>query len=323
MGGAGGTRRRTNRTEDMHMPSINKKIRKIDVHAHVILHAEYEYPAQLVTTLAQQIALYDELNVEKGVLLPIVAPEAEPLVMSNGDTCYLAKSNPERFYWFCNVDPRFGENRPDSDLSRHLRYFQSLGAKGMGELTANLYADDPLVDNLFSHCAACGMPVTIHIAPTQGGCYGLIDEVGLPRIERMLKKHPQLKLLGHSQPFWAEIDAGVTQRSRGAYPTGKVREGTLARLLREHENLYCDLSAYSACNALTRDPDYAYRFIEEFADRICYGIDLCTPDDRQPRMLASFLDASYESGAIREADYYALCRGNAIRLLGLDDLAGS
>lgn len=298
-----------------------RPIRKIDVHAHVILHPEYEYPEQLTTTLAQQIALYDELDVEKGVLLPIVAPEAEPLVLSNGDTCYLAKTNPERFYWFCNVDPRFGENRANSDLSRHLRFFQSLGAKGMGELTANLCADDPLVDNLFSHCEACDMPVTIHIAPTRGGCYGLIDEAGLPRLSRMLHKHPRLKLLGHSQPFWAEIDADVTQGTRGSYPSGRVKEGALARLLREHENLYCDLSAYSACNALTRDPDYAYRFIEEFADRMLYGIDLCMPDDRQPHALASFLDASYESGAISEQNYFAVCRGNAIRVLRLDDLA--
>lgn len=300
---------------------MKKSIRKIDIHAHVIPHPEFEFPAQLTTSLAAQTALYDELDIEKGVLLPIVAPEAEPLVISNGDTCWLAKSHPDRFYWFCNVDPRFGENRADSDLSRHLQFFQSLGAKGMGELTANLHADDPLVENLFAHCEACGLPVTIHIAPEKGGCYGLIDEVGLPRLNRMLKKHPHLKLLGHSQPFWAEIGTDVTQDSRRRYPAGKVTEGNLARMLREHENLYCDLSAFSGCNALTRDPDYGYRFIEEFSDRLLYAVDLCTPDDRQPRMLASFLDASYESGCISERDYTLICRGNAIRVLNLEDLS--
>ena len=293
------------------------KISKIDAHAHAVLFQEYEFPAHVVVTPEQLLAVYDEMGVEKGVLLPITAPDAQTLVMSNGCVREIVRRYPERFDWFCNVDPRLGDNAPETDFSAYLEFYRDLGAKGMGELTANLYADSPLVDSLFSHCEACDMPVTIHIGPQKGSCYGIIDEVGLPRLEKMLKNHPKLKILGHSQPFWAEIDAGCCQENRNTYPTGPVKEGRLAYLLREYENLYCDMSAYSCCNALTRDADYGYRFIEEFGDRMLYGIDMCLPSDRQIKALAAFLDEGYEKGCISEKHYRGICRENAIRVLKL------
>ena len=49
-------------------------------------------------------------------------------------------------------------------------------------------------DTRFGYCAELDLPVTIHIAPQFGGYYGIVDELGLPRIEKMLKRHPKLKL---------------------------------------------------------------------------------------------------------------------------------
>ena len=161
------------------------------------------------------------------------------------------------------------------------------------------------------------MPVTIHIAPQFGGGYGIIDEVGLPRIDKMLKKHPKLKLLGHSQPFWAEISGEVTEETRGGYPKGKVREGRLSQLLREHENLYCDLSAGSGMNALRRDPEFAAKFIEEFADRLLYGCDVCATINTHQFEFDAFLTEMRESGMISEENYRKIVRNNAIDLLKL------
>ena len=88
------------------------------------------------------------------------------------------------------------------------------------------------------------MPVTIHISPAIDGYgYGIVDDLSLPRLEKMLKKHPNLKILGHSQPFWSEIGDNVTEENRNKYVTGKVRPGRLISLLREYPNLLCDLSA--------------------------------------------------------------------------------
>lgn len=292
---------------------------KIDVHAHAVLFSEVEpVKGGLSATPEEVLEMYDKVGVDRGILLPILSPEAQMAVMPNGNTWEIARRHPDRFFWFCNVDPRMGSNSSDTDLGAVLRHFKALGAKGMGELTANLWADDPRMDNLFYHCAACDMPVTIHVAPRVGGYYGIADDIGLPRIRKMLQKHPNLKILGHSQPFWAEIGDNITEENRSGYHTGKVREGNLPRLLRECPNLYLDLSAYSCCNALTRDPDFTYRFIEEFADRMLFAIDYCNPNGRHIYEFARFLDESARKGCISEKNYRAICRENAIRILKLD-----
>ena len=103
--------------------------------------------------------------------------------------------------------------------------------------------------------------MTIHVSPRPNFNYGIVDEIGLPRIERVLKKFPDLKLIGHSQPFWAEMSADLTEETRNAYPTGKVTPGRLVQLMHECENLYCDLSAGSGGNALMRDPEHAVQFL--------------------------------------------------------------
>lgn len=295
-------------------------IKKIDIHAHAIAFPEYFPPrpdGANFTSAEELIEMYDRLNIERGVLLPISSPEAQYSVMSTEACKFLVDKYPERFLFFCGVDPRSLTFSANTDLSYLLNHYKKLGARGLGELTANLEADDPMLDNLFAHCASCGLPVTIHIATKRGGMYGIIDELGLPRIEKMLKKHPDLTLLGHSQAFWSEISADNTNETRGRYPTGKVTDGTLARLMREYGNLCCDLSAGSGANAMMRDPEYAARFIEEFADRIFYGCDICSVKNDFPFKFDAFLTEMRESGAISEVNYRKIVRENAIRLLKL------
>ena len=298
-----------------------EKIRKIDIHAHATAFQEYSTRIRNNTPWVspeEVIAHYDALDIEKGVLLPIVSPECHYEPFSTVDYKYIADKYPERFLWFCGVDPRAAGNLPDADLSVLLNHYKSLGAKGMGELTAQLYADDPMMDNLFAHCEACDMPVTIHIGPQFGNCYGIVDEIGLPRLEKMLKKHPNLKILGHSQPFWAEISTNVTAENRNGRPGGKVEEGRLIELLRKYPNLYCDCSAGSAENAFRRDPDFTERFIEEFSDRILYGCDICHNFNKHQYILNDFLNKFREDKRISEENYYKFVRGNAIKLLKLE-----
>lgn len=47
----------------------------------------------------------------------------------------------------------------------------------------------------------------------------------------------------------------------------------MQKLLREHENLFADISATSGLNALCRDKEYTKRFLTEFSDKILYGTD--------------------------------------------------
>jgi predicted TIM-barrel fold metal-dependent hydrolase len=296
-------------------------IKKIDVHAHCVLFPEYtpKYRENgcTIPNAETMFDFYEKLNIEMGVLLPIISPEAQLCVLPAENSKYLADKYPDRFLWFCNVDPRSFTNSKDSELGYLLEHYKSLGAKGVGELTSNLYADDPRMDNLFSYCEELDMPVTIHIAPEAQGYYGIVDELGLPRIEKMLKKHPKLKIFGHSQPFWSEIGDNNTNEVRNKYVKGKVQNGRLPELLRKYENLYCDLSAGSGANAMMRDRDHAAAFIEEFSDRIMYGCDICMHNQKFPFEFDEFLTSMRETGEISEENYVKLVRGNACRLLGL------
>jgi predicted TIM-barrel fold metal-dependent hydrolase len=51
-------------------------------------------------------------------------------------------------------------------------------------------------------------------------------------------------------------------------PNGKVID-----MLHKYPNLYCDISAGSGANALSRDPEFTKPFLIEFQDRILYARD--------------------------------------------------
>lgn len=296
--------------------------KKIDIHSHVTMWPNTSPPlrgsGKPLLSVEDQFRMWDEINVQHGVLLPLVSLEARRTLVTPEECHWLSTQYPNRFSWFCSLDPRSERNLETSDFSALIEHYKNLGAKGVGEITSNLYADDPKMDNLFCHCAAYDMPVLFHIAPKPEGYYGIIDDPGLPRIERMLKKHPNLKLIGHSAAFWTEIgEYDLEERNR--YPKGKVIEGRMPKLMREYENLYCDLSADSGGNAMMRDPEYAAKFLTEFSDRIYFGCDICTLDDTYQVKFSNFLQNLADTGAISQEVYQKICWDNAAKLLGLDD----
>lgn len=295
-------------------------IKKIDVHAHCTLYPDivpkyigldYAMPGPDVL-----MDFYDKLNIERGLLLPIISPEAFYFTMTNENCKTIADAHPDRFFWACNVDPRAITHTNDAQLGYLLEHYKNLGAKSFGELTSNLYADDPMTDNLLGYCAELDLPVTIHIAESNYGYYGIIDELGLPRIRKMLKKHPKLKILGHSMCFWSELGEN-NDEIRGHFPKGKVRNGAIQEMMYEYENLYCDISANSGANAMMRDREYTAWFLNEFSDRVLYGCDLCRADSRFPFLLDEYLTSMRESGEIKEDTYKKLVRENAINLFKL------
>ena len=289
-------------------------VKKIDIHAHAV--RDYVgVQSSIKITGAELVEMYDGLGIEKGILLPIVSPEGMDRIITNEEIIEIVHEQSDRLLWFCNVDPRACNNSPTAKLSKLLEYYKSLGAKGVGEVTANLYFDDPKTDNLLSCCEEMEMPVIFHLNPSFCGSYGLVDELGLPRLEKMLKKHKKLTFIGHSAAFWSEISADNTDEIRNGYPKGKVTEGRLATLLRENENLTCDLSAGSGANAMMRDREYAAGFLAEFCDRIMYGCDIGSPANTHPYTFSEFLDSMRECGELSEANYKKICRENAEKLL--------
>lgn len=289
---------------------------KIDIHVHSRMrrgiprynNTNFALPEEL-------IKMYEKLGVEKGVLLPGVRLEAAFQLQTNEDVIEIVEKYPEHFYWFCNIDPRMGNNTPEADLSYFIQFYKEYGAKGVGEICANLYFDDPYVENLFYHCEKNSMPVTFHIGERVGGCYGLVDELGLYRLEKELNKFPSLRFLGHSMCFWSEISADVNEGNRNNYVSGKVIPGRVVDLMRKYPNLLGDLSAQSGYNAMTRDPAFSYDFIEEFQDRLFFGTDICNP--KQEMKLSFWLDEALNKGKITSRAYGKITRENALKLLGV------
>ena len=289
----------------------------IDIHVHVRkIPGPPRDGKQAYATPEQLLKRYDEIGVEKAVLLPGTNPECAYGLQSNEEVIEIAEKYPDRFIPFCNVDPRAMTNSPDAPLGEMLGYYKDMGCKGIGEVCANLPFLHPLVQNLFKHVEEVGFPLIFHIAPQIGGVYGLYDDPGLPQLERCLQMFPKLRFLGHSQPFWAEIGKLETPADRYEYPKYPIKEeGVVPKLMRRYPNLYGDLSAYSGYNALARDPDYAVRFLDEFQDRLLFGTDICAPDTPTP--LVDFLLDLRESGKISEEVFWKIARQNAVKLLGL------
>ena len=293
-------------------------MQKIDIHVHTVAEAGLLRPrGDTLATPEELFRMYEQLGVEKAVLLPIVSPEGQTDGNTNREIVGIVRQYPDRFYWFCDVDPRQGRNDEATDFVQILSYYKGLGAAGLGEVTANLPMDDLRVEKLFAACQQLNMPVTIHIGDA-GGDYGLIDSLGLPGLEKLLQKFPNLILLGHSQKFWSEISSDVTEETRGGAPKGPVLPGgRIPELMEKYPNLCGDLSAGSGCNAMMRDPDFGYRFLEKFQDRLFYGTDICSPRDiTHIRVkLGPFMEEGVATGKLSREAYEKICRGNALRLL--------
>ena len=112
-----------------------EQIKKIDIHAHATAFPQYapKFASNGCTmpSVETMLDFYDKLNIEKGLLLPILSPEAQLLVMTPENCKYIVDQNPDRFIWFCNVDPRSYQNRRDADLGYLLEHYKSLGALGV------------------------------------------------------------------------------------------------------------------------------------------------------------------------------------------------
>lgn len=288
----------------------------IDIHAHAYRIQPVKPDNNTWITPEQLVEFYDKHDIDAGVLLPLVSPECNT-PQCNEDILEMAEKYPGRFIPFCNVDPRCISNDPHAPLEKVLARYKELGCKGVGEVTANLSFFDPLMRNLFRAVEQVGLPLTFHIAHRLGGCYGIYDEPGLPGLAETLVKYPKLTFLGHSVGFWSEISEMKTPDERFSYPSGKVKEGVVPRLMRKFPNLMGDLSAGSGANALMRDPDHAVEFLNEFQDRLCFGMDICLAPVESNAKLAYFLLELRDNGKISETVFNKVARENALRILGL------
>jgi predicted TIM-barrel fold metal-dependent hydrolase len=84
-------------------------------------------------------------------------------------------------------------------------------------------------------------------------------------------------------------------------------------------NVYGDVSAGSGFNAISRDPQFGYWFLNECQDKLLFGTDVCAPKNRNDVLinLKNFMDEAVRDGHISQDVYDKVMGGNAVRLLGL------
>jgi predicted TIM-barrel fold metal-dependent hydrolase len=288
----------------------------IDVHEHVY---KYQYPDQngdmLFITLPELLKAQEDLEIDRAILLPVVSSEMY-MPQSVGEIIDIANASNGRFVPYCNVDPRVYSNRSDAPIGKLLDYYRSLGCKGIGEVMPNIPWKDPRMQNFLLHAERSGFPLIFDMTGAYNEGYGIYDDPGMPQLEACLEKFPNLLFIGHGPAFWAEIAELKDPRDRRIYPKYPVwKEGKVAAFLRQYPNLAAELSAGSGANAMLRDPDYAVAFINEFHDRIMYGTDICTSNQRPP--MAAFLKTLMAEGKISRNTFEAVARENAIRLLNI------
>ena len=217
---------------------------------------------------------------------------------------------PQRFILGYAPDPR----RPEA-VDQLQAAIEIHGVQVCGEVKMRMLFDNPDALRLFRFCGEKGLPVTVHLdypIPT-GQRYPRADwwyGGSIEAFERAMQACPHTIFIGHAPGFWAHI-SGDDLFDKVMNPRDPVLPGgRLFHLFRTYPNLYADLSAGSALNALTRDfsqlaagqqsqRETAEVFIAEFQDRLLFGRDTL---DARMQTLLNDLDLSEET---RRKIFYA------------------
>ena len=287
----------------------------IDIHVHASHRTVPRPNGTFQPTPEEMVAMLDAHGIAKAVCMARMSPECGFRYVTPEQVLDACAEFPDRLIPFMNLDPRMIGHSSDSDFRYLLQHYKDAGCRGVGEYQASLPFDDPLNVNFFRQVAELDLPLTFHIAPELGGFYGCYDALGLPHLENALKAVPDLIFLGHSQPFWAEIGADVTNETRRGYPKGRVTPGRIVELMRSYPNLHGDLSAGSGFNAISRDPEFGYQFMEEFQDRLYWGTDITNVDQELP--LVPYFKRLKEKKLISDEAHEKITWKNANRLLNL------
>ncbi|RJS85995.1 amidohydrolase [Candidatus Bathyarchaeota archaeon] len=211
----------------------------------------------------------DSLGIDMAVVLAIENPEETDYYFPTESVLRATRKYRDRLIPFCNVDPRRGHPKTFDPYPIIERYV-ARGCRGFGEELAGLFVDDERLQRIYRAVAELGIPILLHLDG-----YRNIDDVGLPRFERMIREHKRTIFIAHGPHWWAEISGDVKPEDVNRYPKGPVKPGgKVEYLLQKYPNVYGDLSAGSGLNALQRDPEHAKGFLERNRRKLLFGTDI-------------------------------------------------
>lgn len=272
----------------------------IDFHMHFGNLLRERYPEYVPLGIDQLVDFMNRNGIDRGVLLPLESPEGEWGYLLTEEVVAARNRYPQRFIAFFCVDPRYPEVNKFIDM-----FVKQHDCRGCGEHVNGLRFDDPLNQAIYAKCDEYALPLVF------GDDLGCFDDPGLPRLEKCLKKFPNVQFCGHGPGFWSGISGDDDRRV--VYPSTPIKPGgALDRLLEKYDNLYCDLSAGSGNNAMTRDPEFTHGFVQRHWRRMLWGSDIVHPHQKIPQ-----LRWIRELGLSQEK-FEAITEGNARKLLRLD-----
>ncbi len=250
----------------------------------------------------------DEYDPNTGSVLPIPMAEGArgPIPFALG--LEYKRKAPSRFVLGYAPDPR----RPDA-VEKLKAAVSIYGVQVCGELKLRMMYDSPDALRMYRYCGEAGLPVILHFdyaeATKTGRTYPRPDYWyggDIYTLEKMLIACPETNFLGHAPGFWCHISDDELGKTT-AYPQAPVvRGGMIERLLEKYPNLYCDCSAGSGHNALSRDKAYTRELILRYPDRFLYARDYFDNIHRE----------LFESLDLPEDVKKLLYQGNAERLAG-------
>lgn len=248
----------------------------IDIHAH---------PNYYGYNVEKLLANMDAYGIDKAWMLTLETPEGEyhPFWYKNFGDQYgpmpfsaaleFARAEPERFVLAYGIDPR----RPDA-IAKLEAAIELYGVKIYGEIMLRMMYDNPDAIKMFKFCGEKKLPVIAEIR------YGIPTSADYPRREwwygggmdsyaRAIEQCPGTIFFGHGSGFWAHISNDQLYNVVD-YPRAEVKPGgKLLEMMEKYNNLYLDLSAGSALNALNRDSKLARDLLVKYQDRALYGRD--------------------------------------------------
>jgi len=223
---------------------------------------------------------------------------------------------PNRLVPFCTVDIM------EPDIAGKIEELVKMGCRGYGEHKTRLRVDDYRSKEVYRVCGELGLPILMHLGvevpyqasdgSDQGG-YNLDIE----GFERVLSEFPKTIFLAHGEGWWREISGEVPryQGNLSWYPQGEIKPGgKMDSILRNHSNIYGDLSAWSGSNAMSRDLEFAKKFVERHRDRLVFGTDYYERKFLAPLLIYTPFKI-IDNLQLVEKTYNAITHENAAKIL--------
>jgi hypothetical protein len=257
----------------------------VDMHQHFGMRMSGDINSNFDSLLKRM----DENSVAQAVLLSVIRyplespgvknpaegnPSSEPKstnTITNEELLEKISGSAKRLFPFIMIHPDTFDK--SQQIVKVLKQFKKKGVIGFGELKPSdakggpIPVDDQRMMRLYTACAEVDFPVLLHIDAQFAS-----DEVGLPRMEKVLKEFPDVVFIGHAAGWWNAISGDSKQMLK--YENGPVVAGGAAvRLLDKYPNMYADLSAKSGLNAIQRDIQFGSKFLVDFSDKLMFGTD--------------------------------------------------